>query len=84
MSKYVYEVYNLKDKNIVETTGFTRTTSMQDSAFIEVFTFDEIKGIFVSAGYKSAKSIGPGTYAGIEGEIVHVLNVKDPSGGSWS
>lgn len=84
MSKYVYEVYNLKDKNIAETTGFTRTTSMQDSAFVEVFTFDETKGIFVSAGYKSAKSIASGTYIGISGEVVLVINVKDPSGGSWS
>ena len=84
MSKYVYEVYNLKDKNVVETTGFTRTASMGDTAFIETFTFDEVKGIFVSSGSKSIKNVASGTYIGIGGEIVLVINVKDSSGGSWS
>lgn len=84
MSKYVYEVYNLKDKNIAETTGSTLTTSMRDYDFVETFTFDESKGIFVSTGSKTMKNVGPGTYIGIKGEIVLVINVKDPSGGSWS
>ncbi|WP_055078781.1 hypothetical protein [Lagierella massiliensis] len=84
MSKYVYEVYNLKDKNIAETTGSTLTTSMGDYNFVETFTLDESKGIFVSAGSKSIKNVRTGTYIGIRGEIVLVINVKDSSGGSSS
>lgn len=84
MSKYVYEVYGLKDEYTVETVGQTQRTSRRDTDTIETFIFDEKTGKFVSTGYKYMKNVYSGTYARMGGEIVRVINVANPDGGSWS
>ena len=83
MSKYVYEVYGLKDEHTVETVGQTQRTSRRDTDTIETFIFDKKTGEFVSTGYRNIKDIGSLVYVRIGREIVLTTNVINPDGGSW-
>lgn len=88
MSKYVYEVYNLKSEYSKEMTNPSPSgpglVSRRDTDTIETFTFDEKTGNFISTGYKRIKEIARGNFVKINGNIVFVLNVVNPDGGGWS